>query len=287
MLKIGVTVGCVVAMLVAATITFWLRDTRRTPSPLTGGEPFRERLSVTVGRMGGMLAGAYLAGVLTIGVGIRLMMRVLAATSSEEAQGRFTDADEIVGEVSLDGSLFLIVIGGIGSAVVGLALFSILRRWLPDRSLAAGLIGVAIGGGVFVRPVGLLTADNPDFTLVAPVGLAVAFCVVTLVLFGATFGVLVDRLAARWPRPGRSLLGMVSVVPFVALLLTPPAFVLGGIAVLVGTFAPQVRSSVKRDPPVRPDENGAVERFGRLLVLAIGAAGSISILVAAVEVLTI
>jgi hypothetical protein len=202
MLKAGVTIGCAAAMVAAAVLAVRLRHTRRTPSPLSGSEPFGERLAVTVSRTGGMLIGAYLAGVLTIGAGGRLMMRVLAATSSDDVQGLQTEADETIGEVSVGGSLFLIVGIGMGAAVVGLALFTMLRRWLPDRSLAAGLVGVAIGAGLLVRPVGLLTSANRDFTLVAPVALAVALCLATFVLFGATFGVLVDHLASRWPRPG-------------------------------------------------------------------------------------
>ena len=180
MLKAGVTIGCAVAMVVAAVLAVRLRHTRRTPSPLSGREPFGERLAVTVSRAGGMLLGAFLAGVLTIGAGGRLMMRVLAATSSDDVQGLRTEADEIVGEVSVGGSMFLIVVVGIGAAVVGLALFSALRRWLPDRSLAAGLVGVSIGAGLLVRPAGLLSSTNSDFTLLTPVALAVAFCLATL-----------------------------------------------------------------------------------------------------------
>jgi hypothetical protein len=218
MLRVGITIGCAGAMVAAAVLAVGLRHTRRTPSPLAGSEPFRERLAVTVSRAGGMLIGAYLGGVLTIGAGGRLMMRVLAATSSDDVQGQLTEADEIIGEVSVGGSVFLIVVVGIGASVVGLAFFLVLRRWLPDRSLAAGLVGVAIGAGVVVRPSGLLSSANRDFTLISPVALAVALCLVTLVLFGATFGVLVDRLATSWPRPGWSPRGAVSVLPFAMLL---------------------------------------------------------------------
>ena len=151
-----------------------------------------------------MLVGAHLAGLLTVGAGGWLMMRVLAATSSDDVQGLRTEAEEIVGDVSVGGSMFLIVGVGIGVAVVGLALFSTLRRWLPERPLVAGLLGVAIGAGLLVRPAGLLSSGNSDFTLLTPVPLAVAFCLATLVLFGATFGVLVDRLAPCWPRATRT-----------------------------------------------------------------------------------
>ena len=287
MLKAGITIGCAAAMVAAAVLAVRLRHTRRTPSPLSGSEPFGERLAVTVSRAGGMLIGAYLAGVLTVGAGGRLMMRVLAATSSDDVQGLRTEADEIIGEVSVGGSVFLIAVVGIGAAVVGLALFSLLRRWLPERSLAAGLVGVAIGAGLLVRPAGLLSSTNSDFTLIAPVALAVALCVATLVLFGASFGVLVDRLAPRWPRPGWSAQGVVSVLPFAVLLLAPPLFVAAVIGVLAGTGATRLRSLAAPDHPVRPDADHPDTRFGRILVMALGGLGSLSVVVAAGQVLAL
>ena len=45
MLKAGVTLGCAAAVIAAGVLTFWLRRTRRTPSPLSGCEPFGERLA--------------------------------------------------------------------------------------------------------------------------------------------------------------------------------------------------------------------------------------------------
>lgn len=287
MLKAGITIGCAAAMVVAAILAVRLRHTRRTPSRLSGTEPFREQLAVTVGRSGGMLVGAYLAGLLTIGAGGRLMMRVLAATSSDDVQGLRTEADEIVGDVSVGGSMFLIVGVGIGGAVVGLALFSILRRWLPERSLAAGLVGVSIGAGLLVRPADLLSSGNSDFTLLTPVALAVALCLATLALFGAIFGVLVDRLAPRWPRPGWSPRGVVSLLPFAVLLLAPPLFIAAVIGVLAGTIASSVRSPAARDRSVRPEVEGSAAPLPRILVMALGGVGSLSVVVAAGQVLAL
>jgi hypothetical protein len=287
MLKAGVTTGCAAAMVAAAVLAVRLRHTRRTPSPLSGSESFGERLAVTVSRAGGMLIGAYLAGVLTIGAGSRLMMRVLAATSSDDVQGLQTEADETIGEVSVGGTLFLIVGVGIGAAVVGLGFFSMLRRWLPDRSLAAGLVGVAIGAGLLVRPAGLLTSANRDFTLVAPVALAVVLCLATFVLFGVTFGVLVDHLASRWPRPGWSPKGVVSVLPVALLVPVPPLFVVTVIGVLATTVASGLRSTAAQDHSVLPDVEGAGARRGRALITALGGAGTLSIVVAAGQVLAL
>lgn len=287
MLKAVVTIGCAAAMVAAAVLAIRLRHTRRTPSPLSGGEPFGERLAVAVSRAGGMLIGAYLTGVLTIGAGGRLLMRVLAATSPDDVQGLRTEADEVIGEVSVGGSVFLVVFVGIGAAVVGLALFVMLRPWLPEQSLPAGLVGVAIGAGLLVRPVGLLTSANSDFTLVTPVALAVALCLTTLVLFGATFGVLVDHLGPRWPRPGWSPQGVVSVLPFAVLLPAPPLFVAAVIGVLAGTVAPKLRSRAGHDHAERPDLEGAHARPGRILVMAVGGLGSLSIVIAAGQVLAL
>jgi hypothetical protein len=234
-----------------------------------------------------MLIGAIVAGVLTIGAGLRLMMRVLAATSADEVQGRLTEADEVIGEVSVGGSMFLVVIVGVGAGLVGLALFSTLRRWLPDRSLAAGLVGVAIGAGAVVRPVGLLTSGNSDFTLVAPVALAVAFCLVTLVLFGATFGVLVDRLAPIWPRPGWSPRGVVSVLPFLLLMPAPPVFAVTMIVVLGVAFASRQTLGAGQDHSVPRDTEGRRVRRGRTLVMTLGVLGSLSILIATGQVLAL
>lgn len=245
MLKAGITVGCAVAMVVAAALSVRLRGTRRSLSPLTGREPFAERLAVTAGRTGGMLAGALIAGLLTIGAGGRLMMRILAATSSDEVQGLQTAAEEVIDEVSVDGSVFLIVALGIGAGALGLALSAVLRRWLPDRSAAAGLIGVAIGAGLLVRPSGLLASSNRDFTLLSPVSLAVALCIATLLLFGTTFGVLVDRLAPRWPRPGWSPRGVASLLPFASLVLAPPLFAVAVAGVLLGAVVSGRRAPVR------------------------------------------
>lgn len=287
MLKAGVTIGCAAAMATAAIVTVRLRHTRWAPSPLAGSEPFGERLAITVSRAGGMLTGAYVAGLLTIGAGGRLMMRLLAATSPEDVQGLRTEADEVIGEVSVAGTFFLIVVIGIGAAVLGLALYSMSRRWLPDRSAVAGLVGVAIGAGLLVRPAGLLSSTNDDFTLIAPVALAVALCLITLVLFGTSFGVLVDHLATRWPRPGWSPRGVVSIVPLAVLLPVPPLIVAAVIGVLAASVAPTLRARAARAPLQQVGAEGTRARPARIALVALGLLGGISVAVAAGQVLSL
>jgi hypothetical protein len=71
------------------------------------------------------------AGLLAAGAGGRLVMRLLAVTAGADAQGRVTEAEEIVGRISVDGTLGFVVFTGL---FVGLAtgpFYLLVRRWLP------------------------------------------------------------------------------------------------------------------------------------------------------------
>src|SRR5207248_3256002 len=80
----------------------------------------------TVGMLGGMAAGALVGG-----FGGRLMMRVLAATSGDGAQGLLTEADERIGRITTDGTIGILIFVGVAGGVVGGLLYVVLRRWLP------------------------------------------------------------------------------------------------------------------------------------------------------------
>jgi hypothetical protein len=277
MVRAGVTVVCAVGVVAAVLALVRLWDTTRTPSPSTADMGFGERLAVTVGRSAGMLAGAFTAAILVLGLGGRLMMRVLAATSSTSAQGRITDAEEIVGEVTLGGTVGLVLFVGLASGAVALAGYALLRRWLPDRSLVAGLIAAAIGAGLLAQPTGLVDPDNPDFVILSPRWLAVLLCVGLIVLFGMVFGVLVDRLAPVWPRPSWSITGVAAVVPFAPLILAPPLAVVAVAAVLVAAYVAG---------PVNPT-SGPLDLFGRRVVTVLAGLGGAATMVAAGQILTL
>jgi hypothetical protein len=110
----------------------------------------------------------------------------------------------------------------------GLAVYSTLRSWLPEQSLAPPL---------------------------APTGLE--------------------------PQ------GMVSVLPFAVLVAAPPVFVAAVIGVLAATLVPRLRSRVTQDHPERPSGRDAHTRPGRILVVAAGGLGSLSIVIAAGQVLAL
>src|SRR3990172_7155297 len=80
------------------------------PEPLPLHEPFAAfARAVTVA----VISGAA-AGVIAGGVGSRVAMRIVAITASDADQGAITDAEETVGEITAEGTIFLVFIGGGG-----------------------------------------------------------------------------------------------------------------------------------------------------------------------------
>src|SRR5215216_851785 len=59
-----------------------------------------------------LLAGAA-AGILAAGAGGRLVMRLLAVTAGADAQGQITEADQLVGRITVDGTLDYTVTTGL------------------------------------------------------------------------------------------------------------------------------------------------------------------------------
>ena len=59
-----------------------------------------------------IVGAGLVAGFLVPGLGGRLFMRLMAATSGSAAQGKLTEAEEVVGEITLGGSVgFVIFVG--------------------------------------------------------------------------------------------------------------------------------------------------------------------------------
>lgn len=195
------------AAVVAALRIVW-RDGGRSAraAPLASGEAGEDRepgasFPSAARSLVGCLRAATIAGFLVVGLGGRLVMRVLGASSGDAVQGRLTDALERVGEISFGGTMGFIVFGGLLVPVVLSPAFLLIRGHLPQRAVFAGLgYGVLLLGTVGVDDP--LSSDNVDFRILAPTWLAVTLITATALLYGATFAALV----ARWerPRPTRS-----------------------------------------------------------------------------------
>jgi hypothetical protein len=176
------------------------------------------------------VSAGVIAGVLTFGLGGRLAMRILAATSGDSAQGLLTDAEERVGEITFGGSLGFVIFVGLFGGVVGGLVFVALRRWLPGRAWAAGLaLGVLF---LFAARLDPLDPSNVDFDILSPDLLAVGLFLALFPLFGMTVAALVARFDRSYPLVAVRPRALAAYLPLVPLVLAPPA----ALAVLVGAL---------------------------------------------------
>jgi hypothetical protein len=192
------------------------------------------------------------AGLVALGVGSRLAMRLAGALAPPQNFGALTEAQANVGIITFGGTLFLLL-AGLFMGVPGALLYFGLRRWLPSRGvrrgLAFGVVLLAVFGSRLVEP------ENPDFALVAHPLLNAASFSLLFLAFGAMVGALVDRFDASFPewRPVAFVPLAVLAVPltffgaatsvFVLATDAPVAYglLMGGAVVLAGVLAWRLR----------------------------------------------
>jgi hypothetical protein len=218
-----------------------------TPGPDGTGPTDPPPVSLVVRRYLWYLAVALLsgaaAGILAAGAGGRLVMRLLAVTAGADAQGQVTEAQEIVGRITVDGTLGFVVFTGLFFGPVSGAAYLLLRRWLPAGragGLAFGALLLVVAG-TRLEP---LRRSNPDFDLVGPGWVSVAAFTVLVVFHGALVAALAGRLSRAVPllaaRPGAfavhaPLLLLVLPGPSVALVL-----IIVGVLVVLASRIPTV-----------------------------------------------
>lgn len=194
------------------------------------------------------LVAGFWTGLLVTGPAIRLIMRLLAVTAGDDAQGAITEAEEVVGEINLGGTLGLIVFGGVLSGLLSGGIYVLVRRWLPAGRLG-GLTFGALHLVVAATRVDPLRPENPDFDIVGPSWLSLATFGLACLLHGMAVAALANRYSHAFPPSTADRRRRIrSVVPLVppALLLIPGVAVLGvlivgGIVVVAGS---QVRAVV-------------------------------------------
>jgi hypothetical protein len=163
--------------------------------------------------------------------GSRLIMRVIAFTSPDSAQGRLTEAQANVGFPTLEGSLALFLFAGLPAGYVVAVLYVVLHRWLPAGRLAGPVLGILVllWLGALLDP---LRADNIDFNIVGPGWLAVALFAGLSVLHGA-----VAAAAAGWWSKRLPLWADGAAKYYVPLLLGILLFPPAALAVGLGALA--------------------------------------------------
>jgi hypothetical protein len=189
----------------------------------------------------GYLTGL-LTGVLVIGPAGRLAMRLLAATSPH-AQGRITEADEVVGKITVGGTIGFVLFVGLG---VGLSIGLVYVFVAP--AFPRGLPGGAIYGAtllvLFSWWLDPLRADNPDFDVIGPGWLAVTTFAVMAVVTGAVIAPIAGRIEAALREPARRWvwwvvpIGVLGAPAVVALIDVWPALVVVSLGCVVYLSSP-------------------------------------------------
>ena len=187
------------------------------------------------------------AGILAAGAGGRLAMRLLAVTAGPTAQGRITEADQVVGRISAEGTLGFIVFTGLFFGAASGAAYLLLRRWLPGGRTG----GVAFGAlllvlaGTRLEP---LRPGNPDFDLVGPGWVSVVAFAALVLFHGMLLAALAGRLSRAVPLLALTPRAIIAHVPLLLLALGSVALVAAivGVAVVSASQVPAV-AGVWRD----------------------------------------
>lgn len=146
----------------------------------------------------GLLTGL-VVGMLIVGPAARLVMRLLAATSSD-ATGRLTEAGEVVGQVSVGGTIGLFLFLGLPFGLAVGVVYALASPVLPRGVLGGALFGTAVLV-IFGSLADPLRPDNPDFDIIGPGWLSVAaFCALS-VLTGILTVPIAGRIGATLPAP--------------------------------------------------------------------------------------
>jgi len=160
------------------------------------------------------LAGS-VAGVLVGGLLGRVVMRISGFMAGAALAGVHTENGNVVGDITLAGTLALILFVGLPSGILGGLLYALLEPWLsrlrPWHGLFYGIALLATAGFAFLDPV------NFDFRRFGVTALNVAMFAALFVLFGVATAWLFDRLRAL--RAGTTgLARTVDILAWVALI---------------------------------------------------------------------
>ena len=220
-------------------------DPGESEEPLSPGAVSSRYLwSVTVAVVSGIGSGLLIAG-----AGGRLAMRLLAATAGDAAQGRLTEADEIVGRITTGGSIGFIVFTALFFGSATGAIYVLIRRWLPPGrlgGLAYGLL-LLIVAAPSIDP---LRADNPDFDIVGPGWVAILVFSAVVLVHGMLVAALAGRYSRALPLPSRRPRALVAYLPLLMLLPIAPVVLIiavGGLVALgLSRVEPLMRAARSR-----------------------------------------
>jgi len=219
-------------------VTNVLATSTGTTSPVetrTGATPAFEILrDIARGGLAGILVGYVVAG-----LGGRLVMR-LATILHEDAVGLTTEAGEIVGRMTLNGTLALMFFNGLGMGLMAGVIWVIVSPWIPGRGLRRAFLTAAAAIALGTPP--LIQRSNPDFDFLHHDPVVVAMLVGLVGLVGFSIALVDGFLEARLPHPSRAI--AISTIAYVAITLLGLLFIL---PIVVGILL----TGLAYDAPIR------------------------------------
>ena len=256
-------------LLGGVALTLWWGSTEYRPwAPTSAGDPSVGTVTRRYLRGTGVaLVGGFWAGALVTGPAVRLIMRLLAVTAGDDAQGRITEADEVVGAIELDGTIGLYLFGGVLPGLLSGAIYVVLRTWLP-RGRLGGLVFGALHLVVAATRIDPLRPDNPDFDIVGPGWLSVATFALAALLHGMAVAAIANRFSTWLPPTGSGAAARAkAVLPLVlpVLLLIPAVFLL--VPLVIGLLVTVAASQIA--PVVRAAHSRGVLVGGRIVLAAL------------------
>ena len=212
---------------------------------------------ITIGGLSGLTAGILIGG-----IGGRLFMRIAGAASGERGAGMQTEAGFTVGEITLGGTVFLIIFIGIFSGVLGAAIYLAFRPWLAWAGRWRGLVFGVVLFGFASATSDIMNPDNIDFFILRNSELLVALIFGLFVAFGMVVDATFSYLDARLPGDQNRSKGVFAVYGVLA------AF---GLLMVAGPGSALIDASqvCDCDPPVRAMWSFAFV-FGATLAFWIG-----------------
>jgi hypothetical protein len=209
----------------------WLGEREHQPAS-AGDLPVAERVRRFLWHLDVLVIAAVVAGLLVIGPGGRLVMRLLAVTAGDVAQGAVTEAGEIVGRTTVAGTIGFVLFVGLFGGILLSGLWGGLRKWLPAGRVGALVVGLLFAV-TFATRLDPLRPENRDFRIVGPGWLSVLSMLVLGALSVLTISAVAGRVSRSLPlvekRPGAvaAYVPLLFLVPFAGAL---PVIVLGGAA---------------------------------------------------------
>ncbi len=143
---------------------------------------------ITAGGLAGIVAGLLVAG-----VGGRLFMRAAGAASGSRGSGRITEAGFTVGEVTVGGTIALVLFIGVFSGIVGAVMFLAIKPWVDWTGRWRGAVFGGLLFGLTSATSDLMNPDNVDFFILGNGVLLVSMILGLFVVFG-----LVTDASYRW-----------------------------------------------------------------------------------------